>query len=59
MGNDVANRIKCVQIKWQKATGVMRDKKIALKKGKGKTLVRSAVLYRCEYWAINKNEKLK
>lgn len=50
-----------VIIKWREILGVLYDKKVPLKvKGKFcKTVVRLAMMYESEFWAINKKIELK
>lgn len=57
---NIANRIRCGLMKWQKATKVLR-KKIPLKvKGKSdKTVVIPIMMYRSEHWEINKRKEIK
>ena len=53
---DVKNRIKCGWLKWREASGVLCDRRMPIRlKGKFyKTVVRPAMLYGSECWAVDK-----
>ena len=53
---DVKNRIKCGWMKWREASGVLCDRRMPIRlKGKFyKTVVRPAMLYGSECWAVDK-----
>ena len=58
---DVNNRVKVAWAKWREVSGVMCDKKIPIKlKDKiYKTIVKPAMIYGSECWAVKKNDTQK
>ena len=58
---DVNNRVKVAWAKWREVSGVMCDKKMLLKlKDKiYKTIVKPAMIYGSECWAVQKNDTQK
>jgi hypothetical protein len=56
LDEDVKHRIKCGWMKWREASGVLCDKRIPIRlKGKFyKSVVRPAMLYGSECWAVDK-----
>ena len=55
---DVNNRVKVAWAKWREVSGVMCDKKmpIKLKDNIYKTIVKPAMIYGSECWAVKKND---
>ena len=58
---DVNNRVKVAWAKWREVSGVMCDKKmpIKLKDKIYKTIVKPAMIYGSECWAVKKNDTQK
>ena len=61
LDEDVKHRIKCGWMKWREASGVLCDKRIPMRlKGKFyKSVVRPAMLYGSECWAVDKKIEQK
>ena len=58
---DVSNMIKIVRMKWKEISGVMCDRKmpVELKDRVFKTIIRPAMTYGSECWAVKKNDENK